>query len=59
MFRTAAIGRTNVEGSSLDELLNEQVKRISLETARAEALRSKLSKANLEKITAQSEVTAL
>ena len=59
LFRTAAIGRTNVEGSSLEELLDEQVKRTSLETATAEAFQSKLSKANLEKVTAQSKVMAL
>ena len=59
MFRTAAIGRMNVEGSGLEELLDEQVKRNSLETARVEALQGELSKANLEKVTAQLEVVAL
>ena len=59
LFRIASIGRTNIEGSSLEALLNEQVKRTSLERARTEALQSELPKANLEKITAQSEVMAL
>ena len=49
----------NLEGSGLEELQDEQVKRTSLETARAEALQTELSKANLDKVTAQSEVTTL
>ena len=49
----------NLEGSGLEELLNEQVKRTSLETARADALQGELAAANLEKVTAQSKVTAL
>ena len=43
----------------MEERLDEQVKRTSLETARAEALQADLAATNLEKVTAQSEVIAL
>ena len=42
----------NLEGSSLEELLDEQVKRTSLKTAKSKALQADLSKANLNKVTA-------
>ena len=53
------IGRVNLEGSSLVEMLDKQVKRTSIEIARVEALQADLSKANLEKATAQSKLFAI
>ena len=48
----------NIEGSSWEEMLSEQVKRTLIETARAKALQTDLSQTNLEKATAQSELLA-
>ena len=59
LFRTATIGRVNLEGAGLEELLAEQVAKTSAETARADALVASLEEANLHKATAESKIAMM
>ena len=59
LFRTAAIGRVNLEGAGLEELLTEQVAKTSAETARPDALIASLEEANLHKATAESKIALI
>ena len=53
----SAIGGVNLEGSILEEMLNKQVKRKSIMLAWVDTLQADLSRVNLEKATAQYELS--